>query len=1063
MGFFTQLLQPEKRALKDIPELKGWLFADPTASGVDVTPESALSMLAVFACIRVLSEGLAQLPLILYRRLPNGGKERATDEPLYTLLHDLPNGEMTSFSFRETLMGHLGGWGNGYAEIEFNGAGDVAGLWPLRPDLMTVERNGTGLVYAYDRKPVPAYKIFHVPGLGYDGRVGYSPIAIARQAIGLGMAAEQFSARFFKNDGRPGIVLEHPGHLGEDAYNNLKKSWLDEHGGVANAHSPAILEEGLKIHEIGLPGEDVQFLATRKFQREEIAGLYRVPPHLIADLERATFCIPADTEVYTANGPKRVVEVRLGELVWSRRDGGGLVLSRVEQAGPSGVDKILRIKTTNRTIRLNDKHRVLTRRAVEHSSKPGELGGRNRDGQKFRLEWITEYVPAGELRIGNTIVAFNGTPDSGNWDLPMRRATVGFMEFCGLYMGDGWMTHGQVTLARAKSATYMDHYRKVMRQEFIRYAGGNGRGDKRDVRKSPVTLCEAERSTRFASVMATTELKTLGFSGTAHEKRVPDLVFGLADELKLAFLRGFLDADGSVDKKGRISFSSCSKELMTGIRHLCMSLGIPVTNVTERIGMTSLPNGKRTPVHQYAITCSDPGENRRIGSHDLRYIERLQNGQPFDRKSRHYPRYGGRDFSEPGAELSRIVAIEIEGEEPVYDLTVAGTHSFIADGVIVHNSNIEQQSLEFVIYSLTPWLVQWEQTITWKLIPPARRRELFAEFLVDGLLRGDTQSRFQAYSVGRQNGWLSANDVRERENMNPIEGGDVYLIPMNMMPANDTGQSASAGGTPGGVPQTARTLIPSPSPGGRGELEERSYKSARARNRLGHAYKRMYADVMGRVIRREQADIRKAVTRYLGKRDVMMFNSWLDQFYRDHRPFVKKNVTPLYHSYMDAVAQLAQDEVNATEQDMTRELERFTSVYTDDFSDRHSDISYNRMRGAVQRALDSGENPADAVEAELTKWDDRPDDTAMWESVRFGSAIAVTVFSLAGRKFLRWHAFGDSCPYCKDLNGKKVGINEFFLEIGDYKPEGADKPLTLANNVRHPPAHGGCDCAISAA
>ena len=211
------------------------------------------------------------------------------DEPLYTLLHDLPNGEMTSFSFRETLMGHMGGWGNGYAEIEFNGAGDVAGLWPLRPDLMTVERNGTGLVYTYDRKPVPAWKIFHVPGLGFDGRVGYSPIGIARQAIGLGLAAEEFSARFFANDGRPGIVIEHPGHLGDEAFDNLQKSWKDEHGGVANAHHPAILEEGMKIHEIGLPGEDVQFLSTRKFQRQEICGMYRVPPHMVADLERATF------------------------------------------------------------------------------------------------------------------------------------------------------------------------------------------------------------------------------------------------------------------------------------------------------------------------------------------------------------------------------------------------------------------------------------------------------------------------------------------------------------------------------------------------------------------------------------------------------------------------------------------------------------------------------------------------------------------------------------------------------------------------------------------------------
>jgi HK97 family phage portal protein len=196
-------------------------------------------------------------------------------------------------------MGHAVGWGNGYAQIVLNGAGRVTELWPLRPDKMTVKRVDGQLQYIYRRsepdengrmeRTFAAREIFHVPGLGFDGISGYSPISMARQAIGLGLAAEEFGARFFGNDARPGIVLKHPLALSETAYDRLKKSQEDEHSGVRNSHKPMILEEGMDIKEIGIPPEDAQFLQTRLFQLREMARLYRVPPHMLADLERATF------------------------------------------------------------------------------------------------------------------------------------------------------------------------------------------------------------------------------------------------------------------------------------------------------------------------------------------------------------------------------------------------------------------------------------------------------------------------------------------------------------------------------------------------------------------------------------------------------------------------------------------------------------------------------------------------------------------------------------------------------------------------------------------------------
>lgn len=268
-----------------------------TASGVTITPDTAMQATTVYACVRILSETVASLPLPLYRRTGDRGRERAVDHPLYTLLHDAPNPEMTSFELRETLMGHVLLWGNAYCDIQTDGAGRVTALWPLRPDRMAVRRDkATGLiVYDYTlpgtvtKVPLAADRILHIKGLSVNGLVGLPPIAMARQSIGLALATEEFGARFFSNNAQPGVVLEHPGKLGEEAYNRLRESWSETHSGLSNAHRVAILEEGMKLDKIGIPPNDAQFLETRKFQAVEIARIFRVPPHLIGDLDRATF------------------------------------------------------------------------------------------------------------------------------------------------------------------------------------------------------------------------------------------------------------------------------------------------------------------------------------------------------------------------------------------------------------------------------------------------------------------------------------------------------------------------------------------------------------------------------------------------------------------------------------------------------------------------------------------------------------------------------------------------------------------------------------------------------
>ena len=271
-----------------------------SSSGKLVTERSAMQMTAVYACVRILSEAIAGLPLHLYRYKEDGGKEKAISHPLYLLLHDEPNPEMSSFVFRETLMTHLLLWGNAYAQIIRNGKGQVIALYPLMPNKMTVNRDTNGqLYYQYQRSSDEAHTmkgsmvilqpsdVLHIPGLGFDGLVGYSPIAMAKNAIGLAIATEEYGSKFFANGAAPSGVLEHPGTIKDPS--KVRESWQQTFGGSANSNKIAVLEEGMKYTPISISPEQAQFLETRKFQINEIARIFRVPPHMVGDLEKSSF------------------------------------------------------------------------------------------------------------------------------------------------------------------------------------------------------------------------------------------------------------------------------------------------------------------------------------------------------------------------------------------------------------------------------------------------------------------------------------------------------------------------------------------------------------------------------------------------------------------------------------------------------------------------------------------------------------------------------------------------------------------------------------------------------
>jgi len=646
-------------------------FGMTTPTGITVTPEGSLAYSAVLACVRVLAEGVASLPCLVYERYVEDGREakrRAPGHPAYSLLHNAPNSVQTAFEFYEMGMAQTLLWGNFYAEIEWDRRGQVAGLWPLPAWQMVPEATRQGKLYHLwlDNQPPKTlvdYQVLHVPSFGYDGVQGKSMITLAREAVGLGMAAQRFGSAFFGNGARPGVVLEHPAKLSQEAHDRLKNSWNAAHQGLTNAQRVAILEEGMKMEPLSVPPEDAQFLQTRQFQRSEIAAIFRVPPHMIGDLERATF------------------------------------------------------------------------------------------------------------------------------------------------------------------------------------------------------------------------------------------------------------------------------------------------------------------------------------------------------------------------------------------------------------SNIEQQSTDFYTNTLQPWLRRWEQRLMRSLLVGVESKRYFVEFLVDALLRADTQSRYAAYAVGRQWGWLSRNDIRQRENMNPIEDGDDYLVPMNMMVSG--GEDTEDTENTEEEPEEPRSLDHE-----RRERETKDAKELRtatSRRRLAHSYQPTLEHVGQRIVNREVNDIRQAARKYLVNGDTAAFDTWMVGFDRQHSAFVREYLQAPLATYLRLVVMEIERELD---QDIDeRRLEPWGNDY---ITGRRNQWMGDLMRGLRQTIIKPDDAPdawtaAGAVEDWTSERQGlEAERFAQDETVRGGNAMAIASYAVAGVIRKVWRSFGESCAYCKRMDGKIVEVNHLFLPAGESLVDEAGKAFNSIVDVGHPPLHGGCDCVVMA-
>jgi HK97 family phage portal protein len=614
-------------------------------AGVNISNQNSLTLSAYYSGVTLISQVLAYVPLIVYKRLERG-KERAINHSLYSVLHDQPNPFMTAYDFKETLQGHVLTWGNAYAEIEWEDLYNVRWLWPLRPDRMTVKYDNGEVLYDYqlpDGNPftLPSRNVLHIPGFGFNGLIGYDPMTLMREALGLTKALEENGARFFANGSQLSGVLSHPKVLSDESTKRMRSSWEDIYRGLSNSHRVAILEEGVTFQEIGVRPENAQFLETRKFQIAEVARFLHIPPHLLADLEHATF------------------------------------------------------------------------------------------------------------------------------------------------------------------------------------------------------------------------------------------------------------------------------------------------------------------------------------------------------------------------------------------------------------SNIEHLGIEFNKITMMPWFTRWQQRVNNKLISLAERKEYFTEFLQLALLQGDADSRGKFYNQLFMIGSITPNEIRERENLNPMDGGDTAYVPLNMIQMDKADQILQG---------DSKVLL----------LKAKN-NNAILRARTAKSFEPVFKSMAERIVKEETKAVSRAAKKYLKTKSAADFQQWLKEYYKDFEKYINRQALPVFQTLLESIVPLSKNEVGF-DGDIDSEMKRFIDGYVKAFNYRYTSSS----EGQLKDLLEGDEDPLPIIEERLTEWEEkRPGKLSLEETVHLSNEIGKAVWLNAGVTKLMWVALGSkSCPLCQELNGKIVGIDQPFLDANSVLEAEGVSDLKCYHPTFTPPLHGGCVCSI---
>jgi len=367
-------------------------------------------------------------------------------------------------------------------------------------------------------------------------------------------------------------------------------------------------------------------------------------------------------------------------------------------------------------------------------------------------------------------------------------------------------------------------------------------------------------------------------------------------------------------------------------------------------------------------------------------------------------------------------------------------------------SNIEEQNIDFVVDTIRPLIVNMEQEINYKLYA---KKPFFAEFVIDGLLRGNITNRYQSYATARQWGWMNADDIRELENMNPLPDGQgqIYLVPMNMIPAD----------------QAALPILKEPTAkqdddriGKKSPEKRHDNRMALLRARTAKSYEQIFLDAAQKVMTREKTHVLKALEKHLGDRSLSSFDDWLEDFYREFKPFVAQTMKPAIIALAEAIRAIAAQEIGMEEKEA--EVQRAIDGYIENQADRHVIRSKATIRQLIARAEEENLDTEELITERMETWEkERPKQIASDSSVAVASRIAKAVFLAGGIQRLRWVAIGsNTCPFCQELDGRIVGITQPFL-TKDGVLESEDGTMNIYKPTLEPPLHKGCVCTISPA
>lgn len=369
--------------------------------------------------------------------------------------------------------------------------------------------------------------------------------------------------------------------------------------------------------------------------------------------------------------------------------------------------------------------------------------------------------------------------------------------------------------------------------------------------------------------------------------------------------------------------------------------------------------------------------------------------------------------------------------------------------------NIEEMGIGFVVYSLRPWLIRIEQSETIKLLTTEEKKIYFIEHLIDGLLRGKIQARYEAYAIGKQWGWLSSDDIRALENQNPLPDGQgkIYWMPLNMIDASQAGNP---------LPQM-ELQESSLNEVEKNKLEIRAVRSATLKSRIANNYRGLFEETATRIIKFERTNVLKAAKSIFKKRSasILNFNDFLNEFYQDKYDEINKRSKPPINTYGKVISSAISEEISS-EIDSIK-LDKFMDEYTEAFNRRYIGTSKSRLTDTVQNAIDKNLDPYKAVEDKFNQWEQtRPQTISIKETIKIAGAVSLFTYSMAGIQRVIWINTGSkSCPFCESLNGKVMGIEQPFMLKSDLMEAEGKESLTFSSNIFHPPLHGGCVCQLS--